>query len=461
MNQGNASFSPSFTPQILQATDRPSLSAPSSPFYLHGPRRNESFDRARATASILLSSGSIPLGTGALSRRQPTPVPATPSEHGGSATQRRLTLEYAKERYQALIDAADDAILIVDTESAHFVEINRAACEVLGYSADELMGLTGRQLHPASEADKIDQLSLSINTTGKGHNPAMRFKRKDGSLFWGSVRMWSYEFQGRATYVCIIRDVTDHVEREEELAARVQELRETQAKLILAGRLSAMGALSAGIAHELNQPLTAIQGFTQRLLRHAEEPLAQHIDELQIIAAEARRMAAIVDNIRTFARASDFDPRPVEATRPVLDAMMLIKRQLDGHGVVVRVTEDATIPPVWGDGAKLQQVFLNLLTNARDALVELAPDRERRVEVSVTQEDGFIVYRVDDSGPGVPENLIPRLFDPFVTTKPPGKGTGLGLSLIYGIIADHDGDISYERSPLGGARFTFRVHIAR
>lgn len=255
----------------------------------------------------------------------------------------------------------------------------------------------------------------------------------------------------------MIRDVTEHKEREEDLARTLRELRETQSRLILSGRLSAMGALGAGIAHELNQPLTAIQGFAQRVLRRPDTQVADHLDELAVISSEAKRMARIVDNIRAFARASDFAPQPVDAIGPIQDALMLIRRQLLGHGIEVGVPEATGLPPVLADRAKLQQVFLNLLINARDALAGVDGVGLRRVDVHARHDDGFVVYDVDDSGPGVPEDLVPRLFDPFVTTKPPGQGTGLGLSIIYGILADHDGDIGYSRSPLGGARFTLRV----
>jgi PAS domain S-box-containing protein len=369
-------------------------------------------------------------------------------------------LDYYQHKYKALVEEADDAILVVDLDSAQFIEVNQAACRILGYEREEFQSLTGRGLHPESESLKVNALSDEINRTGKGFNPAMRFLRKDGRTFWGSARMWTYEIGGRRLYTCIIRDVTAQVVREEDLANTLRQLRATQAQLIQAGRLSAMGALGAGIAHELNQPLTAIQGFAQRMLRCPERPVQDYLDELEIIASEATRMAGIVDNIRTFARGGKFSPQPIAALKPIRMALALIQGQLAGHGIEVALTDRINLPLILADGPKLQQVFLNLLVNALDALVETHNLAVKRIEITAWKERENVVYRIDDSGPGVSPEMVPRLFDPFVTSKQPGKGTGMGLSISYGILADHNGEIAYSRSQLGGASFTLRIPMA-
>ncbi len=240
----------------------------------------------------------------------------------------------------------------------------------------------------------------------------------------------------------------------------LKELKEKQEQLVQSAKLAGLGELGAGIAHELNQPITIIQGFTQRIKRDGTRQIKDHADELDLIINASHRMARIVDNIRTFSRQSDFKPQPIDPLTPLDDALMLINEQLRLHGIEVERPAGDGLPLVMGDQIKLQQVFSNLIMNARDALGSLPKGRPRRLILGVRAEGERVVYSVEDNGPGISEEDQARIFDPFFTTKEVGRGTGLGLSISHGIVADHGGEIRYEPAEGGGARFLVSLPIA-
>ena len=170
-------------------------------------------------------------------------------------------------------------------------------------------------------------------------------------------------------------------------------------------------------------------------------------------------MARIVNNIRRFARQESFDANPIDPFTPCRAALELVSEQLRLHSIEVRVPEVVYLPLIMGDAIQLEQVFLNLLTNARDALDQLPPDQKRIIDLSSDVESTFAIVRVADNGPGIPPGVTSKIFDPFFTTKPPGQGTGLGLSIVHGILRDHGGHISYKPNPGGGCIFEIRLPV--
>jgi C4-dicarboxylate-specific signal transduction histidine kinase len=242
----------------------------------------------------------------------------------------------------------------------------------------------------------------------------------------------------------------------EALAQAHRDLKTTQGQLIQAGKMAALGQLGAGIAHELNQPIQSIQGFAQRIRRHTEESIAEHADELEIIIKATYRMASIVQNIRLFARDSSFSLEPIEPICSVRDALTLLHRHLEDREIEVSWdAAEGSVPLVMGDQIKLQQVFLNLLQNASDALASASDGgRPKEIVIGWRCVEDRVVITIQDNGPGVAPEHESRLFDPFFTTKKAGHGTGLGLSISYGIIKEHRGELRYEPAPVRGARFS-------
>ena len=239
-----------------------------------------------------------------------------------------------------------------------------------------------------------------------------------------------------------------------ELERAFSDLKSTQAQLVQSAKLAALGQLGAGIAHELAQPIQSIQGFAQRILRHTTARVAEHRDELEIIESATHRMARIVQNVRQFARDASLDLKPISPVAPLEDALMLLSRQLAQRGIEVVRDLDARLPNVQGDSAKLQQVFLNLILNAQDALGAGESGALRRITVGAGANGARVAVTVEDTGPGVPAAHEGQIFDPFFTTKQAGDGTGLGLSISYGIVKEHGGELLYARAAGGGALFS-------
>jgi two-component system NtrC family sensor kinase len=242
-----------------------------------------------------------------------------------------------------------------------------------------------------------------------------------------------------------------------ETVRQLEELRRTQAQLIHAEKLSAVGELASGVAHEINNPLTTILGQAHLLLERAE--VTPHLRErLTIIADEASRAARIVQNLLLFSRHYPPERRPCGLADQVRRVLELKAYQLERDNIQIR-TEFETCPPVSADENQLQQVVLNLVQNAHQAMAHQSDERVLTVRVRALNPAAAAI-EVLDTGAGITPDALPRLFDPFFTTKPPGEGSGLGLSVSYGIVAEHKGKLRGEnRADRRGAVFTVELPI--
>jgi two-component system, NtrC family, C4-dicarboxylate transport sensor histidine kinase DctB len=232
-------------------------------------------------------------------------------------------------------------------------------------------------------------------------------------------------------------------------------LRTTQNELVQAGKLAALGQMSAALAHEINQPLAAIRTLMASAKVFAQRgSLAQVVSNLGLITDLAERMARITAHLKTFARRSEpGHPEPVPVDRAVDGTLFLLESQIKAAGVHV---EKEIAPDLWvlGHAVQLEQVILNLVRNALDAI---ADRDDARIRITGHASASTVFIRVADNGAGIPLGQIGRIFDPFFTTKPPGKGLGLGLSISYGIVKDFGGDIRARNLPEGGAELTVEL----
>ena len=262
---------------------------------------------------------------------------------------------------------------------------------------------------------------------------------------------------GRKAMIHIMGDLRQTTE---EVRHREQELRDKQEQLVQAGKLATVGELTTGIAHELNNPLNNIGLFIGNAIDHVELGSADReavLEELRHALQEVRRATAIITHLRTFGRAAPVSREPVRVNGVVRRSFSLLYEQLRLRQIEVRLDLCPEDPVVVGNAIQLEQVIINLLTNARDALAE-APQRLIHVESAV--RDGTVEVLVRDTGPGIAEGLEQRIFDPFFTTKEVGAGTGLGLSIAYGILKDHGGTISVVKGSGQGATFLLRLPLA-
>jgi len=229
-------------------------------------------------------------------------------------------------------------------------------------------------------------------------------------------------------------------------------LRRTQEQLLHSEKLAAVGQLISGVAHELNNPLTAILGYSQ-LLTASGEIGTRALGYVDKVYKQAQRTHRIVQNLLSFARQHKPERVPVNVNSIVEDTLALRDYDLRMSQIQVSLELCESLPEISADPHQLQQVFLNLINNAVDAILEVGSVGELRVRTGVEEDQIFIEFT--DSGPGVKDSS--RVFDPFYTTKPVGKGTGLGLSICYGIITEHGGSILVKNGPQRGA--TFRIEL--
>ena len=222
---------------------------------------------------------------------------------------------------------------------------------------------------------------------------------------------------------------------------------ELERRLVQADKLSSIGLLAAGVAHEVNTPLAVISTYAQMLAKQVsgDDQKAKLLDK---IAKQTFRASEIVNSLLNFSRTSPTDFADVDLNRVIRETASLVEHQFQKAGVTTDLALADYLPTVRGNSGKLQQVFLNLFINARDAMPEGG-----LLTVRTRAEAGFAVIEVSDTGQGIPPEYLARIYDPFFTTKGPKKGTGLGLSISYGIVHEHEGIIEVESVPGSGTRF--------
>jgi len=259
----------------------------------------------------------------------------------------------------------------------------------------------------------------------------------------------------------MIHIMSDLKETTEEVRRREQELREKQEQLVQAGKLATLGELTTGVAHELNNPLNNIGLFIGNAIDLIELGLeeANHeriLHELHSAMQQVRKATEIISHLRTFGHAASVSREPVGITQVIRRALSLMQEQLRLRQIEVHLQLPEEEVLVLGNAIQLEQVFINLLTNARDAI---ANAERKSIAIACTRQAHSVDIRVGDTGPGIPAGLEQRIFDPFFTTKEVGAGTGLGLSITYGIIKEHQGTIAVENRPEDGALFLIQLPL--
>jgi C4-dicarboxylate-specific signal transduction histidine kinase len=259
----------------------------------------------------------------------------------------------------------------------------------------------------------------------------------------------------------MIHIMGDLRETTQEMEQREQELREKQEQLVQAGKLATLGELTTGVAHELNNPLNNIGLFIGNVLdqvRLGSFDDTEVIEELESAMEQVRKATAIISHLRTFGRAAPLSLEPVDVDDVIERSLLLMQEQLRLRGIEVALDLSPDELLVLGNSIQLEQVFINLLTNSRDALAE---SRGKTIRISTSADADWIRVRFSDTGPGIPKELEQRIFDPFFTTKEVGTGTGLGLSITYSIVKEHRGNITVEPHRGRGANFLIELPVMK
>ena len=350
------------------------------------------------------------------------------------------TLARSEARYRHLVESASDAIVTLDA-NGRFTTVNHAAENISGYKREELVGQWFAPMLPDDDLPKA-LAHFQQALAGETGLFESQFYRKDGET---RIIAITYSTpQKDEEVLCLIRDVTDQ--------------KMLQEQLIQSEKMSAIGQLVSGVAHELNNPLAGISAFAQLLLAEKRFPPDQRT-AAETIYSEARRASRIVQNLLTFARQHKAEKVQTSINQVLDDTLELRGYELRVRGIDVRREYDESLPDTMADAHQLQQVFLNLITNAEQAMEQRVDGHHHRLTVRTRRTNDTIRIEVEDTGGGIPANLVERIFNPFFTTKPTGSGTGLGLSISLGIVREHEGRIWAENSAQGGARFIVEIPI--
>ena len=358
--------------------------------------------------------------------------------------------ERLKEFSENIVESINVGILAADLDDR--VESWNSQIEQLtGISRAEAVGMKLAELFPSDLVEQFDRvrgetgihnvykfLLKSHAVNGNGHSSAV--KRRETILNLAIAPLVSKDQQQIGRLV-IFDDVTDRAELEQ--------------RLVQADKLSSIGLLAAGVAHEVNTPLAVISTYAQMLAKQVGDDSQKSLI-LDKIAKQTFRASEIVNSLLNFSRTSTTSFGDVNLNRVIQETLSLLEHQLQKSGIQVKLDFEAELAPIHANAGKLQQVFLNLFLNARDAMA-----KGGTLEVRTWTDESSAKIEVADTGPGISPEHLHRIYDPFFTTKAARKGTGLGLSVTYGIIQEHGGSIEVSNRRSGGARFRLDLPLAR
>src|SRR6185369_5715135 len=348
-------------------------------------------------------------------------------------------LRASEERFRTVFDVAMDAFFLFDMQ-LRAVDVNRQACEALGYSREELVGM-----HPRQFDASLDDRSIELLAHRAGAGETITFetvhRRRDGTVFPVEVRTGAFHQGEQLLYLALARDISERKRAEETVRAQDQALQAARAELARLSRLMTMGELTASIAHEINQPLGAIVANAAAAVRwlsadRADAP-AMARRAVQSIADDGRRASDIIQRIRALVQRRPPRMAKVGVNETIGDVVALTQQEMRSNRIALDMRLSGELPPVLGDKIQLQQVLLNLIVNAIEAM-SAVHDRRRELTIA-SRPDGpdAVLVQVSDTGPGLAREQAERLFEAFYTTK--ADGLGIGLSISRSIVEAHGG----------------------
>ncbi|MBT3386426.1 MAG: PAS domain S-box protein [Desulfobacula sp.] len=389
--------------------------------------------------------------------------------------QMEALLKESEEKFRLMTEQNLLGVIILQDGFVQYV--NQAAAILTEYSVQEALNweLNGfaRLFHPddlkfvMQQAQKKQEGAKDVVT-----HYSYRIITKSGKVKWLDQYSKTIVFEGENADLITIVDITERKDTEEALQKAYHDLKNVQAQLVQTGKLAAIGELAAGVAHELNQPLTVIRIIAQRLLKRFGKNsggIDKMKDDLGSIEKNTTRMMKIINHLRAFSRQTTTEFKPIDVNKVIQDCFQMIGEQLRLRNIEVIQEFSDDLPKVLGDANQLEQVFLNLLGNSRDALeskfeAKGGGAKLQKKIVITTHVSGDLKDKVEiffkDTGTGIVQEALHKSFDPFYTTKEVGKGTGLGLSISYGIIQNHKGEIDVAKTGPEGTTFRIRLPVA-
>jgi histidine kinase len=357
-------------------------------------------------------------------------------------------LRDSEEQYRSLFNSGPNPIFVLDRETLEILDANPRAEEAYGYSKKELTGKPFKDLGTFEYKDEY-LLYVAKNDWPKGYaiTQKVRHFKKGNKPFYVNVYSCLIKYKERDAIILSTTDITEMIEKD--------------AQLVQASKMTSLGEMSAGIAHELNQPLNTIKMGNEFLKMMIEEGRKIPEEDLFQVVNEASdqvdRAAEIINRLREFGRKADFTKEKVNISKPINGVIDMIGQQLRLQNIELELDLDETIPPILGHNNRLEQVIFNMVANAQDAINQKkavgTESGDRIIKIRSSVEGDRVAVTFSDTGIGIPMDDKDRIFEPFFTTKEVGKGMGLGLSIAYGIVRDYGGTIHVESREGGGTTF--------
>ncbi len=358
-------------------------------------------------------------------------------------------LRESEGKYRSLFASGPNPIFVLERDTLRILDANAAAEEAYRYRKQELVGrpfgILGPFEPPAGGWGRVESTPIRSPVVVSSK---VQYRKKGGEPFYVNVHACPAVYGGKDALIVATTDITEMVEKDNQL--------------IQASKLKTLGEMSAGIAHELNQPLNAIKMGSEYLEMMVEQGREIEPGNLMVVVQETSRQVdkatAIIRRLRDFGRKSDLSRDRLSINQPIRNVLEILGKQLELQNIEVEIALGEQIQPISAHRNRIEQVVFNLLTNARDALnqkAETGTGTDRRwIRIRTDQKDGQAVLEVSDNGTGIPEAVRSRIFESFFTTKEMGEGMGLGLSISYGIVEDYGGQIRVESREGKGTTFT-------
>ena len=363
----------------------------------------------------------------------------------------RKNMEKALQESEAfnrqVLDSCPVAVQMTQTETGKVVYRSPASAALFGHGDGE--SDTFASTFFVNESDYQDCIAR-LRRDGQFDDNRVKLRRRDGSSFWGSISAKRVRYQGEDFTVSTTFDLTERLETEEELERQRTALHQSE-------KMTALGSLWAGVAHELNNPLTVVIGRAMML----EEAFAgtPHADAVGKLRAASERCSKIVQTFLSMARQKEPSRSPERIDRIVEAAMEIVGYGMRADSIEVSIDLSRSLPEIACDASQLIQVFTNLFVNAQQALVTQPVPRRIDISGRLAPDGKSVVIDVQDNGPGIPDEVRSRVFDPFFTTRQKEQGTGLGLSVSLGLIRAHGGTIDVRPAPGGGTIFSIGLPV--
>jgi PAS domain S-box-containing protein len=357
----------------------------------------------------------------------------------------------SEKRYRFLFDNGPTPLFVIDRETMKILDVNARAEEEYGFVRGEFLLMNFDDLAPETDREPTRSLLRNLDLSEIAPLPILRRRRKSGSVFVVNFNVAAGNYENRPVLMIAAWDATEKLEK--------------QAKLIHAGKMATLGEMATGIAHELNQPLYVIRigvDFLSKKLRTTGDISTEEFFKVaQEINDGVSRATGIINHLREFGRKTDETTGLLDINEPIRKSASLLRSQLETHKIEFALELQDELPPIRGNSNRLEQVFMNLIVNARDAILSKRQgDEERgrlvtgdRVIVRSGIEEDRVTATISDTGPGIPKSLRSKIFEPFFTTKQSGHGTGLGLAISYSIVKDHNGSIEILETQRPGSVF--------